>query len=89
MLFVVRRLQELGRQSKTPLYMWFIDLQKAYDPVDQEQLWSFFTRSGVPTKMLTIIRNSHEGMRTRMCTDDGEHSGGFDATQGLWQDSLK
>ena len=27
MLFVVRRLQELGRARKTPLYMCFIDLQ--------------------------------------------------------------
>ena len=30
-LFVVRRLQELGRQRKIPLYVCFIDLQKAYD----------------------------------------------------------
>ena len=29
MLFVVRRLQELGRQRKTPLYMCSIDLQKS------------------------------------------------------------
>ena len=29
MLFVMRRLQELGRQRETPLYMCFIDLQKS------------------------------------------------------------
>ncbi|MEO9590488.1 hypothetical protein, partial [Rhodopirellula bahusiensis] len=28
MSFVVRRLQELGRQSKTPLYVCFIDVRK-------------------------------------------------------------
>ena len=33
MLFVVRRLQELGRQRKVPLYMCFVDLQKAHDSV--------------------------------------------------------
>ena len=33
-LFVVRRLQELGRQRRIPLYMCFVDLQKAYDSVD-------------------------------------------------------
>ena len=34
--YVVRRLQELGRATKIPLYMCFIDLQKAYDSVDRE-----------------------------------------------------
>ena len=38
MLFVVRRLQELGRARRIPLYMCFIDLQKAYDSVDRELL---------------------------------------------------
>ena len=38
MLFVVRRLQELGRDRKVPLYMCFIDLQKAFDAVDLELL---------------------------------------------------
>ena len=31
MLFVMHRLQELGRHKKIPLYMCFIDLQEAYD----------------------------------------------------------
>ena len=30
LLFVVRRLQELGRRRRIPLYLCFIDLQKAY-----------------------------------------------------------
>ena len=38
MLFVVHRLQELGRARRIPLYMCFIDLQKAYDSVDRELL---------------------------------------------------
>ena len=85
LLFVVRRLQDLGRQRKTPLCMCFIDLQKAYDSVDRELLWEILTRSGVPTKMLTIIRNFHEGMWTCVRTDDGEHSEWFDVPQGLRQ----
>ena len=42
-------------------------------------------RFGVPEKMLTVIRQFHEGIRTRVCTDDGEHSEWFDVTQGLRQ----
>lgn len=39
MLLVVRRLQELGRERKTPKYPCFVDLQKAYDCEDVELLW--------------------------------------------------
>lgn len=42
--FVVRRLQELGRVSNIPLDMCFIDLRKAYDPVDLTLLWDLFAR---------------------------------------------
>ena len=42
-------------------------------------------RFGVPDKMLTVIRQFHEGMRARVRTDDGEHSEWFDVTQGLRQ----
>ena len=85
MLFVVRRLQELRRARKIPLYMYFIDLQKAYDSVDRELLRVGLARFGVPEKMLTVIRQFHEGMRPRVRTDDGEHSEWFDVTQGLRQ----
>ena len=40
-------------------------------------------RFGVPEKILSVIRQFHEGMRARMRTDDGEHSEWFDVTQGL------
>ena len=42
-------------------------------------------RFGVPEKVLSVIRHFHEGMRARLRTDDGEHSGWFDVTQGLRQ----
>ena len=45
-------------------------------------------RVGVPQKMLTVIRQFHEGMRALICTDDGEHSEWFDVTQGLRQECV-
>ena len=34
MMFVIRRLQELAWKQRSPLYVCFIDLTKAYDFVD-------------------------------------------------------
>ena len=56
MMFVVRRLQELGREEKVPLYPCVIDLQKAYDYVDRELLREVLARFGVPAKTLAAIR---------------------------------
>ena len=83
MLFVVRRLKELGRQRKMPLYMCFVDLQKAYDSVDRELLWKVLARAGVPSVMIDVIRQIYDGMRARVRMDDGELSEWFEATQGI------
>ena len=48
-------------------------------------LWEVLTRLGVPAKILTVIRQFHDGMRARGRTDDGEHSEWFDVAQGLRQ----
>ena len=67
MMFVVRRLQELGRTSNTSLEICFIGLAKAYDSVDRMLLWEVLARFGVPPRMMTVIRmfqRWYEGSRT-------------------------
>ena len=71
MLFVVRRLQELARRRRIPLYMCFVDLQKAYDSVDRELLWKVLARAGVPEEMIAVIRQFHDGMQAQVRMDDG------------------
>ena len=48
MMFVVRRLQEIGWKVGVSLFMCFIDLQKAYDTIDRTLLLQVLTRIGVP-----------------------------------------
>ncbi|CAB1100204.1 unnamed protein product [Ectocarpus sp. CCAP 1310/34] len=84
MLFVVRRLQKLGRKRKITLYMCF-DLKKAYDSVNRELLWSVLARAGIPEEMIAVIRQFHDGMQAWVRMDDGEFSAWFWVTQGLRQ----
>ena len=63
MMFVVYRLQEVGRKAGVSLHMCFVDLQKAHDTVDRILLWQVLTRTGVPPQMIAVIRQFHDGMR--------------------------
>ena len=56
MMFVVHRLQEIGRKTGVSLFMCSINLQKAYDAVDRTVLWQVRTRIGVPPQMIAVIR---------------------------------
>ena len=84
-MFVVRRLQELGRTSNTSLEVCFINLTPACDSVGRELLWEVLTRFGVPPRMIKVIRMFHDGMRARVQLDDGDFSAWFNVCQGLQQ----
>ena len=70
------------------LFMYFIDLQKAYDTVDRTLLWQVFTRIGVPPQRITVIRQFHDGMRACVRPDDGVCSDWFEVKQRLRQECV-
>ena len=80
MLFVLRRLQKLARRRIIPLYMCFVDLQKAYDSVDRELLWKVLARAVVLEEMISVIRQFRDGMQAWVRMDDGELSYWFEVT---------
>ena len=85
MMFVIRRLQELARKKRIPLYVCFIDLTKAYDSVDRTLLWTVLARFGVPQNMISVIRQFHDGMRACVRLDDRVCSRWVAVEQGLYQ----
>ena len=85
MMFVIGRLQELARKKRIPLYVCFIDLTKAYDSVDRTLSWTVLARFGVPQKMISVIRQFHDGMRACVRLDGRVCPRWFDVEQGLRQ----
>ena len=51
MKFTVRSLEELERKPRVPLFMCFIDLQRAYDSVNRTINRQVLSRFGVPPQM--------------------------------------
>ena len=88
-MFVVRRLQEIGRKAGVSLFMCFVDLQKAYDTVDRTLLWQVLTRIGVPPQMITVIQQFHDGMRACVRPDESVCSDWLEVEQGLRQGCVR
>ena len=84
-MFVVRRVQEVGRKAGVTLFMCFIDLQKDYDTVDRTFLWQVLIGIGVPPQMTAVIRYFHNEMRACVRPDDGVCSDWFEVERGLRQ----
>ena len=85
MMSAVRRLQELGRKARLPLFLCFIDQQKTYDSVDRTLLWQVLAHFGTPPQMIEVIRQFHDGMRACVRSDNGRCSEWFGVAQGLRQ----
>ena len=48
MMFVVPKLQEISEKTGISPFMYFIDLQKAFETVGRTLLWQVLTRIGSP-----------------------------------------
>ena len=85
LMFVIRRLQELARKKRIPLYVCFIGLTKAYDCIDRTLLWTVVARFSVPQNVISVIRQFHDGMQACVRIDGRVCSGWFAVEQGLRQ----
>ncbi len=55
-IFVLRTLIEQQRLAGNPLYVCFVDFQKAYDTVPRDQLWGKLDRMGINGFILDAIK---------------------------------
>ena len=84
MIFVLRQIQEKGREQSMGLCAAFVDLTKAFDAVSRDGLRKILARFGCPLKFLSILRQLHEGQKGEM-KHDGFQSDSFMISNGVKQ----
>lgn len=62
----LRIILEQSLEWNSPLYVNFVDYEKAFDSVDRQALWKLLRYHGVPEKLTSIIKNSYEGLTCRV-----------------------
>ena len=77
MMFVVRRLQEIGRKAGVSSFIDFIAPPMAYNTVDRILLWQVLTRIGGPPQMIAVIGKFDDEMGACVPPDGGVCSDWF------------
>jgi len=86
-IYLIRRLIEFYRARKRDLHMVFIDLEKAYDRVPTEGLWSCVEKEGMQIAYIQVTKDKYDGVRTRVKTVVGD-TDDFSIDIGLYQESV-
>ncbi|KAF7243693.1 Arf-GAP with GTPase, ANK repeat and PH domain-containing protein 1 [Varanus komodoensis] len=71
-------------EQNRELYTIFVDLIKAFDTVNHEDLWRITSKFGCLDRFILMVRQFHDGMTARVL-DDGEASETFPVTNGVKQ----
>ena len=58
----LRIIIEQSIEWNSPVYLIFVDYEKAFDSVDRDILWKLLRHYGVPNKLLSLVKASYEGV---------------------------
>ena len=56
----LRIIIEQSLEWQSPLYMTFVDFEKAFDSVDRETIWKLMSHYGIPHKFISITKKLYE-----------------------------
>ena len=62
----MRIIVEQSLEWNSPLYINFIDYEKAFDSVDRETMWKLLRHYGVPEKIISLIQCTFQDMSCRI-----------------------
>ena len=63
-VFILRRLQEEYLNKEKKLYMYFVDLEKAFERVPKKVLEWAMRKEGIPEIMVRVVMSLYEGAKT-------------------------
>ena len=62
----LRTIMEQSLEWNSPVYINFIDYEKAFDSVDRETMWKLLRHYGVPKKIISLIRCTFQDMSCKI-----------------------
>jgi hypothetical protein len=83
----LRIIIEQAVEWQSPLYLTFIDYEKAFDSVDRECIWIALREIGFPVKIVNIIKEGYNMFNCRVL-HDGQMSPPSDTVSGVRQGCL-
>ncbi|XP_073695611.1 uncharacterized protein [Garra rufa] len=83
----LRIIVEQSLEWNTPLYINFVDYEKAFDSVDRGTLWKLLRHYGIPAKVVNLIKSSYEGITCRVI-HKGQLTNSFQVKTGVRQGCL-
>ena len=86
-IFIVRQLQEKHLAANKPLYMAFVDLEKAFDRVLRDVIWWAMRKLGIDEWLVRLVQSMYKDMRSRVRVGDG-YSEEFSVGVGVHQGSV-
>ena len=86
-IFIVRQLQEKYLAVNKPLYLAFVDLEKAFDRVPRKVIWWAMRKLGVDEWLVKIVQSMYANVRSRVRVGT-EYSDVFSVGVGVHQGSV-
>ena len=83
-IVTLRQILEQSKEWNTPLYINFIDLEKAFDSIHRESLWKILRHYGVPAKLVQVVAMLYSDFKSQVICDS-ELTEAFNVSTGVKQ----
>lgn len=62
----LRLIVEQSNEFQAPLYITFVDFEKAFDSINREQIWGVLRKRGIPQKIIGLLRELYRDATCRV-----------------------
>ena len=66
----LRIIIEESLEWNSPLYINFVDFEKAFDSIDRDVLWAIMRHYAIPDKIVRLVKRTYEGATCRVVQED-------------------